>query len=294
MSALIVRGLTKSYRKGFIPKKIEVLKGVDFQIPAGKITGFLGANGAGKTTTMKCLLGLTFPDSGQIQFFGQESVNKEVKRRVGFLPERPYFYEYLTGNEFLRFYGQLSTSLSSKALNSRIDDLLRQVDLSHAKHKKLREYSKGMLQRVGVAQALIHNPEFVILDEPMGGLDPDGRHDLSEIIKETASRGTTVFFSSHLLNDAEKLCEYLVIMKAGVVIYQGTTLDLLSQVASHYEVVFSTPQGPQSLRVPDLSGVQSELDRLRSLGAAVLEVKPVRQGLEEIFIKMALERGLPR
>lgn len=232
MSILKVENLKKSFKKGFIPKTQQVLKGISFKLEPGTITGFLGANGAGKTTTMKCLLGLAFPDSGDIRFFGDQVLGPEVKRRIGFLPERPYFYEYLTGSEFLRFYGQLSGDFTRNDLNSRIEHLLKRVDLWHAKDKKLRAYSKGMLQKIGVAQALIHKPELVILDEPKSGLDPDGRFYLSEIIKETAKEGASIFFSSHLLHDAEQLCQNLVIMKDGMVIYEGGTEALLKKMGN--------------------------------------------------------------
>jgi len=232
MSILKVENLKKSFKKGFIPKSQQVLKGISFKLEPGTITGFLGANGAGKTTTMKCILGLAFPDEGDIRFFGDQELGPEVKKRIGFLPERPYFYEYLTGSEFLRFYGQLSGDFTRNDLNARIEHLLKRVDLWHAKDKKLRAYSKGMLQKVGVAQALIHKPDFVILDEPKSGLDPDGRYYLSEIIKETAKEGACVFFSSHLLHDAEQLCQNLVIMKDGLVIYEGRTDALLKKMGN--------------------------------------------------------------
>ena len=167
---LSVRNLKKSYRKGAFGKPVNALKGVSFDVQAGSITGFLGANGAGKTTTIKCLLGLSLPDSGEVRFFGSPELTADSKRRIGFLPERPYFYEYLTGREFLKFYGQLSARISSSELNQRIDNLLKRVGLQFAGDRQLRGYSKGMLQRVGIAQALVHRPDFIILDEPMTGL----------------------------------------------------------------------------------------------------------------------------
>ena len=288
MSVISIHELKKSFKKGFIPKKQEVLKGISFDVPEGKITGFLGANGAGKTTTMKCLLGLAYPDSGSIKYFGENSLNESVKRKIGFLPEHPYFYNYLTGYEFLKFYGQLSTDLNKKDLDIRIDSLLKRVDLTHAKNKKLREYSKGMLQKIGVAQALVHDPEFIILDEPMSGLDPDGRFYLSEIIKETGRMGKAVFFSSHHLLDAERLCEHLVIIKAGKVVYQGPIESLLLSIEAKSTITYLDQGIKKTLNITGMEELQSNLDLLRKNGAQIFEVRQEKLSLEEAFINIAL------
>ncbi len=286
--ALEVFGLKKSYKKGFIPKTREVLKGLDFSLGKASITGFLGANGAGKTTTIKCILGLTFSNAGQIRFFDGQPLSSAIKSKVGFLPERPYFYEYLTGYEFLRFYGELSGGMSRNALNDRISELLKKVDLLPARDVKLRNYSKGMLQKVGLAQALIHRPELVILDEPKAGLDPDGRYYMSEIIKDLAAQGTTVFFSSHLLHDAEKLCENLVIIKSGLVIFEGPTRKLLQRVNSEIEVVFQKEGKLQSQKVASDKELQTQLKELLSQGLMIQEVRRQQPSLEEAFVNLAL------
>ncbi len=230
MEVFSVKGLKKSFQKNFYSPKQLVLKGFDFSIKAGSITGFLGANGAGKTTTMKCMLGLVFPDEGEFNYFGEPALNSNIKKKLGFLPERPYFYQYLTGHEFLVFYGSLTGGMTKKLLKSRADDLLKKMGLWGARDKALRDYSKGMLQKVGLAQALIHEPELVVLDEPMSGLDPDGRKAMKDIILEVSSQGTAIFFSSHLLNDVEKLCKELVILKEGALMYQGETSKLLNSL----------------------------------------------------------------
>ncbi len=288
-SILEVQGLRKSFRKHpFSMQKLEVLKGFDFSVEKGKVTGFLGANGAGKTTTIKCLLRLAHPSEGQIRFFGENDWSSAVRRRIGFLPERPYFYEYLTGREFLRFYGQLSEKLKDKVLVERVDKLLDRVGLGHAKDRSLRNFSKGMLQRIGIAQALIHEPDFIILDEPMTGLDPDGRMEVTELIQETASMGTTVFFSSHLLHDAEKLCDNLVIMKLGEVVYQGSTVELLNKVDYSHELVFENNQSEIHTKVASsIEEVQGEIDQLRNQGFKIIEVKNKRLSLEEAFVNIA-------
>lgn len=288
MKVLEVRDLKKSYQKGFIPRRQEVLKGISFSLEPGAITGFLGANGAGKTTTIKCILGLAFPDSGSIQFFDGQPLSSDVKSRIGFLPERPYFYEYLTGAEFLQFYGQLSTRLSRRDLDARIDSLLKRLDLLSAKDKRLRSYSKGMLQKIGMAQALIHRPEFVILDEPKSGLDPDGRYYLSELIRETAREGTSVFFSSHLLNDAERLCERLVIMRDGAVIFNGRTEDLLGRMGVKIEVIYAKDGQMMTAEFPTVEAAQPQIRELAKQNATIHEIRRNRASLEEIFVNIAL------
>lgn len=287
MAVLTVTDLKKSYKKGFIPKIYEVLKGVSFSLPTKAITGFLGANGAGKTTTIKCLLGLAYANSGDIRFFGNEHLSESVKKRIGFLPERPYFYEYLSGEEFLEFYGEVSTKMSRPVLRDRISQLLKRVDLEHARHKKLREYSKGMLQKIGVAQALIHDPELVILDEPMSGLDPDGRVYLADIIRETAAEGRSVFFSSHVLNDTEALCERLVVLTGGKVSFQGTTSDYLAKMGEESVIHFVANGEVKVKKVESEAELQKVLKELITQGAVIRTVKHDRS-LEQAFVKMGL------
>ncbi len=286
-TVLSVRNLKKSYKKGWAGKPVHALKGVSFDVQAGTITGFLGANGAGKTTTIKCLLELSLPDSGEVRFFGSPELTADSKRRIGFLPERPYFYEYLTGREFLRFYGQLSGSIASKDLKDRITSLLKRVGLEHAGDRPLRSYSKGMLQRVGIAQALIHKPDFIILDEPMTGLDPDGRFEVREIIRETAREGTAVFFSSHLLPDAEQLCERLVILAHGNLVFQGPMRDLLNH--SGYELISARDGKTETTVIKGVEELQQTIDTKRSGGSSILEIKPTRLSLEEAFVKIAMK-----
>ena len=290
MNLLQVTGLKKSYSRGFIPRKVNVLKGLNFSVPAGKVTGFLGGNGAGKTTTMRCILGLDYADEGQIELFGKP-LSVDNKRRLGFLPERPYFYEHLTGVEFLEFYAYLTSPWKKQVLRDRITTLLKRVDLEHAKNRPLRTYSKGMLQKIGVAQALIHDPELIILDEPMSGLDPDGRMALNDIILETAAKGTAVFFTSHLLYDTERLCERLVVMKDGVAIYEGLTETLLEQSDQAIEIFYLANGTKQNLKTESQEKLQGDLQRLLASGATILEVRRTRASLEEVFVRMALRGG---
>lgn len=292
MNVLEIENLKKSYKKGFIPKRTEILKGLSFSVSAGSITGFLGANGAGKTTTMRCMLGMDFPDSGKIHFFGKP-LDADGRKRIGFLPERPYFYEHLSGVEFLTFYAQLTMPWKKSVLRSRIDELLKRVDLAHAKDRQLRAYSKGMLQKIGLAQALIHEPELVILDEPMSGLDPDGRLALNEIILDTAKGGQSVFFTSHLLHDTERLCQRLVVLKDGVSIFEGTTESLLDSGGVEIEIVYFEQNHKASRHVKSQEELQIEIKRLVSEGREIIEIKRNRSTLEEIFVRMAMKRGRP-
>jgi ABC-2 type transport system ATP-binding protein len=281
---LEVRDLKKTFKSGFIPRPVTVLKGVSFKLPRGSVTGFLGANGAGKTTTIKCILQLIFSDSGTIQFFDGQELSSEVLKKIGFLPERPYFYSYLTGKEFLNFYGRLS---GTPDLNSRIDGLLKRVGLEHARDRLLKDFSKGMLQRIGIAQALMHRPELVIFDEPQSGLDPDGRIEVANIIRETAKEGTTIFFSSHLLPDAEKLCDRLVVMKQGKICYEGATRDLLQQTGKGAVIYYNSEGIVKTLNVDDDGSLQKELSRLVAEKKTIQEVRREHVSLEEAYSRLA-------
>lgn len=219
---LVVKDLKKSLPYGFWGKKKPILNGVSFEIPKNEIVGFIGVNGAGKTTSLKCILGFINPDGGEITFFNQSGFNNHAKRKVGYMPERPYFYDFLSGREFLKLHWDLSgTEKNKEIFEARMHEVLEKVDLVRAKDMRLRSFSKGMLQRIGIAQAIIHQPELLILDEPMSGLDPDGRYLVKEIMKEEHKKGTTLFFSSHLLQDMEEICHKLVVIDGGSLLYTG-------------------------------------------------------------------------
>lgn len=288
MKCLQVRDLRKSFRRDVLSRKVQVLKGVEFSLEAGSITAFLGGNGAGKTTTIKCALSLLFPDSGEVLFFDDQPLTQEVKARIGFLPERTYFYEYLTGLEFLQFYGELSQKFSSRDVKSRALALLKRVDLESAADRRLRFYSKGMLQKIGIAQALIHEPELLILDEPMSGLDPDGRVAVTEIIADAAKGGAAVFFSSHLINDAEKICDRVVMLRGGRTVFEGEIEKLLAE--SQRGFLLQTVKGSQNLfkQVADEIELQRQLQASLAAGEHVVAVAPIRLTLEEIFVSKVL------
>ena len=285
---LQVEKLKKTFKKDWPSSvKTEVLKGLSFSIQKGVVTGFLGTNGSGKTTTMKCVLGLIPFEGGKVSFFDNQSLCADVLKKIGFLPEQPYFYDCLTGEELLVFYGRLSVSTSVAELKSRARALLKKLDLYHAKDRKIRNYSKGMLQKVGLAQALIHEPEFVILDEPMAGLDPDGRLCVAELIQELSKKGTTVFFSSHLLYDVERLCSDLVVLKDGQSVYSGSVQKLLDQMKGQQrEIVYWEKGKEYSLYVKTLQQCQEQLDSLRKKGCDIVKVGVDKKTLEQAFVKI--------
>lgn len=285
---LQVEKLKKTFKKDWPSSvKTEVLKGLDFSIQKGVVTGFLGTNGSGKTTTMKCALGLIPFEEGKVSFFDNQELSSVVLKKIGFLPEQPYFYDFLTGEELLVFYGHLSISLKTAELRSRARALLKKLDLYHAKDRRIRNYSKGMLQKVGLAQALIHEPEFVILDEPMAGLDPDGRLCVAELIRELSKKGTTVFFSSHLLYDVERLCSHLVVLKNGQAVYSGPVQELLDQMKGHQREIVYTEAGKERIMYVDtLQQCQEKLDQLRKKGCNIIKVGLDKKNLEQAFVEI--------
>src|SRR6476659_8847090 len=215
MDAIVVDKLTKTYRPTWPwQSPATVLSDVSFSVGFGEIFGFLGPNGAGKTTTMKIILGLVQATTGSVELLGAPWTNVQVHKRIGYLPESPYFYDYLTAEEFLCFYGKLA-GLDRETIQKRIPQLLERVSLAEARHRQLRKFSKGMLQRIGLAQALIHDPELVILDEPMSGLDPIGRKEVRDLILGLRDQGKTVFFSSHIISDVEMICDRVGILARG-------------------------------------------------------------------------------
>jgi len=283
MNVIEVVDLKKEFSTSVFQKKIRAVDGLSFQVGEGKIVGFLGANGAGKTTTIKTLLGLIRPSSGSVSILGGDPSHPSARAQVGFLPERPYFYEYLTGLEFLRFYAEIA---DTQLADSDLVKLLQKVGLGDAVGRQLRHYSKGMLQRVGLSQAIVHKPKLLILDEPMSGLDPDGRADIARIIREAREEGATVFLSSHQLHDIEVLCDEVVMIEKGRLILQSPVGILLEKESQGFEITFRTAQNQvETTRVATEELLQRELDQLRSRSGAIIRVVPVRPSLEEIFLK---------
>jgi ABC-2 type transport system ATP-binding protein len=218
--AVSVSGLRKTVKVGFWARPVEILKGVDLEVLPGDVFGLLGPNGAGKTTTVKIIAGLMRPTAGEV------SIGVDGLSELGYLPENPYFYDYLSGREFLGFCADLF-SLSGSERRERVEMLLRDVGLEQSGDVQLRKYSKGMLQRIGIAQALVNDPELVLLDEPMTGLDPVGRVEVKRIIEDLHERGKTVLFNSHILSDVHELCSRIAIMRGGSVIWQGAVAEAM-------------------------------------------------------------------
>ena len=225
--AVVVRGLTKVFPVPFHRQSIVAVKDLNLRIEPGEVYGLLGPNGSGKSTTLKIILGLVSPTRGRTEIFGRNSRVVESREAVGFLPENPYFYKYLTGNETLLFFGRLS-GLRGVALKNRINELLDLVGLSKARNRRLGTYSKGMLQRIGLTQALIHDPRLVVLDEPTAGVDPAGSRDIRDLILDLKRRGITVLLSSHLLAQAQEICDRVGILADGVLVREGHLQELIA------------------------------------------------------------------
>lgn len=234
-AAIEFKNTSKIYAKGFWGRRQLALDKLNLLVPEGSIFGFLGANGAGKTTAIKILVGLQKASSGEVFLFGQDP--EEGKFRVGYLPERPYFHENLSADEFLDFHRSLFPRLRNKKLPTN-DELLELVGLTHGKGKLLKEFSKGMLQRIGIAQSLVNDPDLVILDEPMSGLDPIGRREIRNLILELSHRGKTIFFSTHILADVESLCHRIAFLEKGVLKYAGAMEDILKRTTAEQEILF--------------------------------------------------------
>ncbi len=298
MAVLELSRVSKSYITHLSLRKYWILRDLSLAVEPGEIFGFIGTNGAGKTTTIKLALGLIFPDSGSIRLFGEAADRVEVRRRIGFLPENPYFYDYLTGTEFLDFHARLF-GIGAADRRRRVGELLERVGLGNRGDRQLRHYSKGMLQRVGLAQALVNDPELVILDEPMSGLDPIGRREVRDIILDLKARGRTVFFSTHILSDTEMICDRVGMLVRGSLKAVGTIDDLLTREVRFWEVSIRglrddrLPCGQIVSRREDLVLArvesQQELKRLLAFldgrGAALVSVTPGRQSLEDLLIQ---------
>ncbi len=298
--AVDIKGIEKSFRIGHLrPTLRRALDPLTFSINRGEIFGYLGPNGSGKTTTLKILLGLLFPDGGTATILGHPLDSRAWRYRAGYLPEHPYFYDYLTAGEYLDYAGRLF-GLSAAVRRDRAREMLRLVGLEEASHLPLRRYSKGMTQRVGLAQALVNDPEIVFLDEPMSGLDPLGRRLVRRIILDLKAAGKTVFFSTHILGDAESLCDRVALLRGGKLLKVGALDQILTLDVSHLDVLVSGIdetaaaglQARQRVRVGDRWSLEVEEKALGELlraveaqGGRVLGVHPIRQSLEDYFVQ---------
>jgi ABC-2 type transport system ATP-binding protein len=311
VNAIEIVNLTKDYTVGFGGRRrVRALDGVSLTVQRGEVFGFLGGNGAGKTTTIKILMRLMYPTAGSARLCGVDVDDVAMHARIGYLPEQPYFYDYLTARELVEYCGELF-GLRRAQRRARAAEVLERVHLDRgAWDRQLRRFSKGMLQRVGLAQALINEPELVVLDEPMSGLDPIGRRQVRDLIGDLRARGTTVFFSSHIVADIEVLCDRVAILRAGRVAHLGRLDDLRQRVdsAGHLEITATggvveclrealakvegarmeaTPGGVR-IEVADERDVDAAVAAVRQCGARLISVQPVRQSLEDLFVTEGL------
>jgi ABC-2 type transport system ATP-binding protein len=300
MAAIEILGLTKTYKVGFWRKRPKcALRPLHLNVDEGEIFGFLGPNGAGKTTTLKLLMGLVAPTAGSARLLGHDWTDPEIKAQIGFLPEQPYFYDHLTAHELLEYYGQLS-GVPAKNRKRRVEQVLDQVGLPEVRGVQLRKFSKGMLQRIGIAQAILHDPRLVFFDEPMSGLDPMGRREVRDLMEQLKSAGKTVFFSTHILSDAEALCDRVAIIHRGELRKVGAVADLTAGVQGKVEVVWQSTLIPASIKALDadchvtgdtvraiLLETQQDaaIDALLREHLRLIAVTPVRTSLEDYFVE---------
>jgi ABC-2 type transport system ATP-binding protein len=301
VAAIEIDTLTKDYPYGFLHlKKKRSLEGLTMQVERGEVFGFLGPNGAGKSTTIKLLVGLIFPEAGTARILGKPITDIEMHRDIGYLPEQPYFYDYLTAAEVLDYFARFH-DLTAADRKERVARMLKKVGLETAGKIQLRKYSKGMLQRVGLAQAILHDPQVVILDEPMSGLDPIGRREVRDIILELKRGGRTVMFSTHILSDAEMLCDRVGVIVGGKLRGVGAPGEIVGMKAHGMEILFELAAGGASAaaiiakatKTGDRFRMQvSEdelyvaLEQLRGVGAKILSVAQVKASLEEYFMHL--------
>jgi ABC-2 type transport system ATP-binding protein len=301
-----VEKVVKDFRPGFGMRRKRVLHGVTFDVREGEIFGFVGPNGAGKTTTLKILMGLISPSQGSASILGCNVAESEFRNQIGFLPENPYFYPFLTAREILDFYARLC-GVESGRRAARVDELLEVVNLSHAADSRLRTFSKGMLQRVGVAQALVNDPKIVFFDEPMSGLDPIGRKEIRDVILSLRAAGKTVFMTTHILHDVEMICDRVAIIVKGAIRYQGAVEDFLPDSTVSTDVVLAQLPDAMAVKLEERFPVEMrglgervELTMPEKLvsevlgaalesGAKVVSVTPHRSSLEEVFLNAVQE-----
>ncbi len=300
MPAIEILGLEKTYSVGFWRKRPKrALHPLQLTVEDGEIFGFLGPNGAGKTTTLKLLMGLVFPTGGSARLLGCDWTDPAVKAQIGFLPEQPYFYDYLTAHELLEYYGQLS-GVPGKDRKKRVEQVLQQVGLRDVQGVQLRKFSKGMLQRVGIGQAILHDPKLVFFDEPMSGLDPIGRREVRDLMAQLKHEGKTVFFSTHILSDAEALCDRVAIVHKGELRGVGAIEDLTSTVQGKVEVVWQGSQVPAAMKalaaechvsgdrvraIINENQQDAAIDILRRERLRLIAITPVRTSLEAYFVE---------
>ncbi len=311
MAALPIeaQGLRKVYRSGLRGRRVEALDGICLRVEPGRVFGLLGENGAGKTTTVKILLGLTRPTAGSAALFGRPAADPASRRRVGYLPEGHRFPGYLTARQTLSIFGRMS-GLDAKTLDRRSDELLSRVKLSAWRDVRVKKFSKGMTQRLGLAAALVHDPDVLLLDEPTDGVDPLGRREIRDLLQEEAGRGKAILLNSHLLSEVERLCDRVAVLRSGRVVAEGSIADLTER-GSRYRLVatgvderlmaafretgasIERVNGYFDLSARDLDHLNALVDRLRAGGAKLQELSRVRSSLEDVFVGLVRDEDHP-
>lgn len=282
---LTCKNISKSFKKDFWAKDFHALVDINFQLTDGRIVGFLGANGAGKTTLIKIILGFIKPNSGEVSILGIDSKNAHVKKLVGYMPERPYYYQNLTGNEFLDYCGKLQGLSNAKIVES-TKRWASQLEIEFALERQIKGYSKGMLQRLGFVSALLHNPKLIILDEPLSGLDPIGRKEFKDVIKSVNETGVGVFFSSHIVSDVQEVCDDVVVLENGKIIYNGSIKELISQHTNNlYELNYIEDGVEKSMKVEDINK-NTEIEHLVNAGCIINKLQKSSVSLEEIVYRL--------
>lgn len=284
MNAIEIVGLCKQFA-GKRMTKVDALKGLDLEIAQGEVFGFLGPNGAGKSTTIKLVMGLLKPTSGTSRIMGVDSSQTESRRHVGFLPENPAFYEYLSAEEYVTFVGS-QFGMDSALLKSRSEEVLKRMDLWEARKRPMRGYSKGMVQRVGLAQALVHDPDVYILDEPMSGLDPIGRALVKDIILDLKKRGKCVFFSTHITDDVEKVCDRVGVINKGQLLVVDSVASILQRGLEGYSVLVTSPDGRREEQFVEKADLQSFIQKTISNQQSIEKIEPRSKDMEEFFLEI--------
>ncbi len=306
MEAIKTEGLTKHFYEPLRRQTVIAVDNLDLVVEKGEIFGFLGPNGAGKTTTIKMLLGLIFPTSGRAWVLGNPIGDRKTRQKVSYMPENPYFYDYMTGEEVLYFYGGLF-GLKGPSLKKKVDELLELVDLSEHRKKQLNGYSRGMLQRIGIAQTLLNDPELLILDEPTSGLDPIAHREIRELLIRLKEQGKTIFLCSHQLSDVEMVCDRVGIMNKGKLVTVGRLEDLLKVGEMEIAVEGLDPSQVEQVekiasRIYKKDGdflvyaegeekAQEVIDFVRNNGGRIISMVPLRRSLEELFVEIVKEEG---
>ncbi|PID75417.1 MAG: hypothetical protein CSB23_04065 [Deltaproteobacteria bacterium] len=302
ISAITLTGVNKIYRVGFWGRKFVALHDLSLEVQQGEVLGYLGPNGAGKTTTFKVILDLIRPDSGSLAIFGAPA-DRKARERIGYLPENPYFYMYLTAEESLHFYGRLR-GMDAAARKKRVPELLELVGLRHARRRSLKKFSRGMLQRIGIAQALVNDPDILILDEPMSGLDPIGRKQMRDIILGCRDQGKTIVFSSHILSDVEVMCDRAALIKEGRLQEIVQVSKMLEDRVAHWEITCSSLPGGTDfetyivhqtenqilLSVDEEQAAKEMVKKIDAGGGRVLSFGPQRMNLEDFYNQSEKEK----